>query len=187
MLVSGATATLNAGTVAYYRFEEGGGTDIVDSVSGDVHGEMIGGSTHSADIPCSEVDGLANTASLDCSTDGFAKISGAVFILHDPAVAGGTGDATFECFFKKPGGQDHTAIFWTNGDNGADADRFNLFWNASFTGAPGSDRFISSDYRAPDGSGPNAIANHNTGLPVTLSVWNHLAIVRTDNGDGTYS
>jgi len=173
-------------TAAYYRFEEGAGGDITDEVTSAIHGAILAGASHSDDVPCPNVDGELNLFSLDCSTAGFARIFGVPFVLHDPSVTNGSGDATFECFFKKPAAQDHSALFWTNGDNAADASRFHLFWNASFTGAPDSDRFISSDYRAPDGAGPQAIANHNNGVPISLGEWHHLAIVRTDNGDGSY-
>lgn len=76
----------------------------------------------------------------------------------------------------------HTSIFWTNG-LGQDSDRFNIFWDANFTGAPDSDRFVSGDWRAPGAAGPHNIAGngHNNGMPLTEDAWHHIAIVRVDN------
>ncbi len=168
----------------FLRFEEGEGTDIVDSDSGEIVGELVGGATFSEDTPCL-INGEENRFSADFTQGGFAKITDAVFLLHDPAV-GGAENATLEWFMKVPNSHAHASIFWTNGDDALDSNRFNIFWNAEFTGQPGSDRFVSADYRAPDSSGPVPISPHGNGLAISLDAWHHFAIVRTANGDGTY-
>jgi len=175
---------------AYYRFEEGAGTEIVDSVSGEVDGMFVGGAGHSSDVPFATVPqtGQANSYSADFSQAGHALVDGHSFIFHQP-VAGGADevDATFEWFMKVPAATGHSPIFWTRAEDNADANRFNLFWNAVFTGAPDSDRFVDGDYRDPTGAahiigGPG----HNNGTAISLDEWHHFAIVRADaNEDGT--
>ncbi len=129
--------------------------------------------------------GQPNQYSLDFTQGGFAHVNGHGFIFHDPSVGGSPGDATLEWFMKVPAPTGHSAMFWTNGGP-ADANRFNLFWNASFTGAPDSDRFVDGGFRDPTGAAHNVGGpGYNSGTPVSLDEWHHFAIVRRDLGDGT--
>jgi hypothetical protein len=88
---------------------------------------------------------------------------------------------------KIPEPHDHAAIFWTRGEDGADTNRFNIFWNASFTGAPDSDRFIDGDYRDPTSAAHNIGGpGYNGGDPLSIGEWHHVAIVRTELGGGSF-
>mgnify|MGYP004254891069 CR=1 FL=1 len=65
LCVAAFTADLRGqDTISYYRFEEGGGTDIVDDVSGDTHGaaESV---VYSRNVPLPTVDGKENVFSLE--------------------------------------------------------------------------------------------------------------------------
>ena len=161
----------------YFRFEEEGGDPRVTLEQGAVIG---------TDVPNATVPGtrVANNGSLDTTAGGFARINSA-FVFHDPNVGGAEGDATLEWFFKvPPEGGTHSSMFWTNGDTPGDEQRFNIFWNAQFTGAPDSDRFISGDFRQIDPS-PLIVLDHDTGNALDLDTWHHVAIVRTvSDGDG---
>ena len=174
-----------AQTVAHYRFEEGSGTDVFDTKSGTVHGQLIAGATFSVDRPL--VKGMENHFSADFTTGGGALITGTTFIFHDPQAGGAVGDATFEWFMKVPVAYGHNAIFWTNKDAGFN--NFHIFWNCYFTGAPDSDRFISGDYSAPGGVPGTGFGapGHNSGNPLSLNEWHHVAIVRRDLGAGATS
>ena len=174
---------------AYYRFEAGTGTEIIDSLSGELDGMLVGGASFSTDVPVSVIPqtGEANTHSADFSQAGHALIDGHGFIFHQPSANGAEGaDATLEWYMKVPAPAAHSPIFWTRGEDAADGNRFNIFWNASFTGAPGSDTFVDGDYRDPAGAahimgGPG----HNNGSPTSIDEWHHFAIVRSDSGDGS--
>lgn len=172
---------------AYYRFEEGAGTNIFDTVSAEDDGDLAGsGAFYSTDVPGPLVNGLPNAHSLDFTQGGFALMNGHGFIFHQPTAGGAAGDATLEWFMKVPQPTGHSTMFWTT-SSPVDANRFNIFWNASFTGAPDSDRFIDADFRDPAGTahligGPG----HNGGDPLSLDEWHHVAIVRTDLGGGTF-
>src|SRR5687767_848251 len=127
---------VRADTLAHYRFEEGGGTDITDDTTGFTDGTLVGSGVFSADTPGPVRGNDTNAYSLDFTAGGHALMNGTGFIFHSATAGGAEGDATLEWFMKLPNPQNHSAIFWTNADNNADADRFNIFWNASFTGAP---------------------------------------------------
>jgi hypothetical protein len=169
-------------TVAYYRFEEGTGTDVVDSVTSTDHGDLVEEATFSNDVP--SLDGVANLFSADFTAGGRALIDGTSFIFHEP-----TGDATLEWFLKLPVPHHHATIFWSNADDTAtNENRFNIFWNADFTTAPESERFVSGDYNSPAPVESAVIAtSHDNGVPLVVGVWHHIAIVRTDDGGGSYT
>ena len=181
---------------AYYRFEETSGVEVLDTRSGEVHGtfEGVPGDPRSTDVPFTTVPqtGEANNFSADIRQGGHVLLDKSEFILNGSTSGEGQdGDATLEWFMKIPndfspdiaGPNGHTSIFWTNG-TGADSNRYNIFWDAHWTGAPDSDRFVSGDFRSDlTGGGTTNITapGHNTGLPIEEDVWNHFAITRTDN------
>jgi hypothetical protein len=175
---------------AYYRFEEGGGGDIFDSFSGEDDGNLVGPSFYSTDVPFPVVPrtGAANQYSMDFTQGGFALMNGHAFIFHNaPGAGGAAGDATFEWFMKIPISHEHAPMFWTRGEDNADTNRFNLFWNAGFTGATDSERFIDGDFRDPSGAAHNVGGpGYNGGDPLTINEWHHVAIVRHDLGGGAF-
>ena len=173
----------------YYRFEDAGdGFEVVDSISGDVHGEMVDGATFSTDVPFATIPqtGEENSFSADFNA-GMALMTGVPYYHHDPAVIGGADDATVEFFMNIPAPHGHAAYFWTIAENDGDANRFNMFYNASFTGIAGSDEYVEGDYREPGGSiALIGAPNHNTQRPITKGEWHHFAIVRRGAGDDSW-
>ena len=174
---------------AYYRFEESTDSlDIIDALTGDVHGTMFDGD-RTVDVPFDVVPltGQPNLRAADFTEVGHALIDGSQFVFNGPNAGSETGGATLEWMIKVPAEEEipngHTAMIWSNG-GGGDADRFNIFWDASFTAAPDSERFISGDFRAPGGVGPHDIGEHNNGFPLEEGEWHHVAIVRSDNTPG---
>ena len=181
-LVAISYASASAQTIAYYRFEEGAGLDVVDSESSTNHGTLTEGVTFSDDVPCLDV---ANQFSADFTAGGWAIMDGTSFIFHAPEAGGAAGDATLEWFFKLPAPHEHASIFWTNADDDAsNANRFNIFWNSSFTGAPSSEIFVAGDVTNEDASASQVVAQFNNGVPLVVGVWHHVAIVREANGNG---
>jgi hypothetical protein len=166
-------------TIAYYRFEEPSGNAIRDSVTGNIQGQLVNG-TRTSDVPTSIIPntGAANQSAANL-VDSRALIDGQTFLFHDPSVGGAVGGATLEWYMKVPDPDDHSAIFWSNSGTD-DSNRFNIFWNASFTGVPNSDRTISGDYRDST-SAIDDIGNHSSGVALSLDEWHHIAIVRTDD------
>lgn len=183
---------------SYYRFEEESGVDVFDSLRNEKHGEfknVPAGGERSTDVPVGIIPqtGAPNTKAADLRQGGSILLNLSKFIFDGATAGGADGGATLEWYMKVPndlspdiaGPNGHTSIFWTNG-LGQDSDRFNIFWDANFTGAPDSDRFISGDWRAPGPSGPFNIAGggHNNGNPLTEDEWHHVAIVRNDDTPG---
>jgi hypothetical protein len=180
---------------AYYRFEEASGVDVFDSLRNEKHGMFANtpaGGERSNDVPMATIPqtGAPNTKSADLRRGGSILLNASNFIFDGATAGGPDGGATLEWYMKVPndnspdinGPNGHTSIFWTNG-LGQDSDRFNIFWDANFTGAPDSDRFISGDWRAPGSAGPHNIAGngHDNGNPLTEDEWHHVAIVRRDD------
>jgi hypothetical protein len=183
---------------AYYRFEEASGVDVFDSLRNEKHGTFNNtpaGAERSTDVPIGMIPqtGAPNTKAADLRMGGSILLNASKFIFDGATAGGPDGGATLEWYMKVPndnspditGPNGHTSIFWTNG-LGQDSDRFNIFWDANFTGAPDSDRFISGDWRAPGSAGPHNIAGggHNNGNPLSEDAWHHVAIVRKDDTPG---
>jgi hypothetical protein len=161
MLLAGR-APLPAGTIAYYRFEEGSGTAVVNSVNGHVEGSH--NAAYSPDVPSGTVPqtGASNHYSLQFNGTNSAHITSQNFIFNRSY-----GDATLEFSVKWPD-QPHSSIFWTRGDD-TDANRFNIYTR------PGG--YFGFDYRAPDGTLHDLGGNHL--IPVPLDTWADFAITRT--------
>ena len=172
----------------YYRFEEGEGTQVVDSISGEVHGELQGGATFSPDTPDVTVPrtGAENLFSADFNA-GMGLMTGVPYYHHDPQITGGSDDATVEFFMLVPQPHPHSSFIWSTAEDNADANRFNMFFNASFTGIPGSEEYVEGDYREPGGALAQIGApNHDSLLPITTGEWHHFVIIRTGLGDGSW-
>jgi hypothetical protein len=107
-------------------------------------------------------------------------IMAAPFINHEPPV-GAAGDTTVEYFMNVPAPHTHASWMWTNADDARDANRFNLFFNASFTGVGGSENFIGGDWR-DDGGALTSNSIHDAGPELEIGVWNHIAMVRIEGG-----
>lgn len=152
-----------AQTPAYYRFEAGSGTDIVNCATGSIEGTT--NAAYSNDIGISPIPqtGATNLYSLRFN-NASATFANSGFILHS-----GHGNATLEFYLKAPD-QVHHAIFWTRiGDD--DINRFNIYIN------PGG--IFNFDYRDPIRNSPlhGQLAGLN-GVAVPVNTWTHIAIVR---------
>ncbi len=151
--------TASAVTVAYYRFEEGLGTSMIDTTDASVDGAHS--AAYSADVFGNSIPNTmaGNFFSLEFSGAEEANVTAQSFIFHDAF-----GGATLEFWIKIPT-QSHSSIFWTR-DGDLDRNRFNISIN------PGGS--LQLDYREPGG------ALHNLGAAsVPVDVWNHIAITRT--------
>jgi hypothetical protein len=155
---------LTAGNpVAYYRFEEGSGNQIINSVDGSVAGTH--NATYSTNVPVSPIPltGRTNDFSLQFNNTA-ALITAQPFIFNN-----GFGDGTFEFWINAPN-QANSGIFWTRADS-SDADRFNVYVL--------SGGVFGFDYREPNGQ-------LHTLLPAgpfitPLNSWTHVAVTRTGN------
>ena len=169
-------ASAGGSTLAYYRFEEGSGTDIVNSVNGIAEGTFQGGG-FSSDTP-GLPGGASNNFSGDFLTAGWGRMTNRDFVFHEPQ-----GDATLEWYAKVPAGTPHTSFFWTELNEAPN--NMNIFWNATFASAPET---VGYDLR---GSEPISGGSDWSGLSQSPSFptdeWFHVAIVRvdTDGAAGT--
>jgi hypothetical protein len=171
------------------NFEDGGGqggangitTDIVESVSGLVVGELVDGATFSLDTA-----NLQSGAQNDFSGDfnfGRGVVSGTPFVFNAPVSGGASGDASLE-WLMKVNDQGHSTIFWTNADSPANDNRYNIFWNASPHAGPAGDRYIGGDANPAGAAGGTPIGVFGNGIEVPAGDWNQVAIVRTDLDGG---
>src|SRR5262249_4135531 len=143
----GVTGTVDYGDgtssndLNYYRFEEGTGTGVIDSVDGSRDGTLTG-ATYSTDVPVSTIPwtGEANHFSLQFDGTGVAQVD-RDFVFNRP------GDATLEFWLNVPD-QGHKAIIWDRLDD-TDANRFHIFLWGSSNGVPLT---LGMDYRAPNGT-----------------------------------
>jgi hypothetical protein len=172
----GLTEQARADIIRHYRFEEGGGTAIVDSVRGLVDGSH--NAAYSSSVPVSPLPqtGQSNQFSLNFNSSASATFPSQDFIFHRAF-----GDATLEFWGNLP--QQPTvagSLFWTRTD-ATDNNRFNLQVN-TLSGVT----FLGFDYREPGGDlhtllpgdAPFGIAGP---LVVTLDTWTHVAITRDGN------
>jgi serine/threonine protein kinase len=150
--------------VAYYRFEEGSGRDVVNSVTGHIEGSHTG--SYSANVPADPIPkaNARNKFSLEINGSTAAFVTSQPFIFHKAYA-----DATLEfwVFPLAPEGY----IFWTRPLR-ADTNGFNIFLG------PGS--YLAVDYREPN-SALHRLMPENTTFAVPLNTWTHVAIVRTTN------
>ena len=150
-----------AGTVAYYRFEEGSGTTVLNTATGVNDGAH--NAAYSADVPVSPVPrtGAANNFSLAFDNVASATFTTPEFILH-----AGYGAATLEFWIRAPD-QPHSSIFWSRPDT-VDANRFNISIN------PGG--ALNVDYRDPGGGLHELLTG--SAFVITPDTWTHIAITR---------
>jgi hypothetical protein len=150
-----------AGIPAYYRFEEGSGTTVLNSATGVSNGAH--GAAYSSDVPISPIPqtGAGNGFSLAFNNIASANYTGPDFILH-----AGYGAATLEFWIKAPD-QPHSSIFWTRPDT-VDSNRFNISIN------PGG--ALNVDYRDPS-AGLHELLSGST-FVITPDTWTHIAITR---------
>jgi hypothetical protein len=149
--------------VAYYRFEEGSGNQIINSVGNSVAGTHD--AVYSTNVPVNPIPltGQANGYSLQFNNTS-ALITAQPFIFNK-----GFGDATFEFWINAPN-LSNSGIFWTRPDS-TDADRFNIYVLAGGV--------FGFDYREPNGQ-------LHTLLPagpfiIPLNTWAHIAVTRSEN------
>jgi hypothetical protein len=159
-----------AGTPAYYRFEEGSGTTLLNSATGVNNGAHS--ATYSSDVPISPIPqtGASNGFSLAFDDIASANFTAPDFILH-----AGYGAATLEFWIKAPD-QPHSSIFWTRPDN-VDSNRFNISIN------PGG--ALNVDYRDPGGSLHELL--HGSTFVITPDTWTHIAITRQIDSPAQHS
>lgn len=175
------TSGIGSGSVlAHYRFEEGSGNAVINDVNEVREGTLVS-AAYSSDTPGTTPAIASNDFSANLTGSGFARVTERPFVLH--AVGG---DATVEWFMKVPSAWSHKTIFWSNSDDDADFNRFNISWNPLLTNDDPERRYISGDYRGADGLSNVAGNNHDVGSPITLNRWTHVAIVRTETSPGTY-
>lgn len=165
-------------TQAHYRFEENSGVAISNSVTGNIEGVLVTAG-FSSDTPGATSANVENQYSADFTSGGWGRIDGRPFPLHDAS-----GDRTVEWYMKMPQTDGHNGLLWTNDDDSSDENRFNIFWGASFTDIPNT---VSGDFRGPGGVGPFPISTHTGAPTLPIGEWFHVAIVRTEVGDGSMS
>lgn len=172
MLLLVSAAQSHAEVVAYYRFEEGSGTAVVDA-AGAADGAHDASYSGSVPVPVIPWTGDVNAWSMSLDGSSEATLPGQ-FILH-----AAYGDATLE-FFVRVMTQGHSALFWTRGDD-ADTNRWNIYtWDGGAT--------LAFDYRAP-GAGPQgALLRCGASFSVPLDTWTHVAATRrvTESGAHDY-
>ena len=165
----GETPIANPQATAYLRFEEGNGTDIIDSLDGATVGTH--NAIYSQDVPFSQIPGTCETnkfsLSLDANGPSFATITERPFSLHD---TGDGSDATLEFWLKVPDVGEPGSLFWTRAD-ATDENRYNITINPNVR--------IGSDYRPSVNS--ERVQGNLTKCPLSFPAnrWVHVAIVRT--------
>jgi hypothetical protein len=169
-------------TAAYYRFEDGTGTAMTDSVDGLSDGTQ--NAMYSTDVPVNPVPGTGSSNQFAVQFDGTsaATVNSQDFIF-DPAY----GNATLEFWLKVPD-QVHSSVFWT-GEDDNDTNRFNLFVSGTGSGSPFPGLTLGLDYREPNGTLHPLMGYGLPGeTPFTLTpnVWTHVAIVREGNTYTSY-
>ena len=170
----------------YYRFEEGKGDEVIDDITGDPHGVIMGGATYSEDVPVTDINGTANEFSINFVGGGWLRMSAFPFPFHDPFAGAAPGDVTLEWYINVPEPGNHSSMWWSNDDDQSDANRFNITHDLTCCGLPAD--YMTGDYRDAGGQLADIGApGHNSGVSIQFGRWNHLAIIRTDNGDGTWS
>ncbi len=168
----GAAAAAQAGTVGYWRFEEGAADavatgDVVDSSGHGDHGSPLGFPTYRADVPLGVIPqtGATNNLSLELTSFEDLVSFASAFPLNQP------GDMTFE-FWLKWSKIHHGATLWGRPDNLEDDNRFYFHGNSDFT--------LGLEYRSPDGD-LHVLAGSglpDSGVPFSPGQWGHIAIVR---------
>jgi hypothetical protein len=157
-----ATDTLNP--VAYYRFEEGNGTSVTDTVDGLVEGTH--NASYSADFPTSPIPwtGAANQFSLYFDGSTSARVTDQPFILHNTY-----GDATLEFWVKNTVPSGESDVFWTRED-ASDTNRFNIYLDPN--------GLMGVDYREPGGADRVLMLPSTDHVVVPANTWAHIAITR---------
>jgi hypothetical protein len=157
-----ATDTLNP--VAHYRFEEGSGTNVTDSVDGLVEG--IHNASYRTDVPTSPIPwtGAADQFGLYFDGTTSARITDQPFILHNAY-----GDATLEFWVKITAPSGESDIFWTRED-ASDTNRFNIYLDAN--------GFMGVDYRDPNGTEHLLMLPSADHVVIPANTWAHIAITR---------
>jgi hypothetical protein len=150
-----------SGVVAYYRFDEGFGTNVINTVTNAVDGTH--NIVYSANVPVNTVPqtGQVDSASFQVAGTS-ATITGQDFIFNK-----GYGDATLEWWLNVPD-ENHSSIFWTRAD-ATDANRFNI--------AISPHGYFGVDYREANGQIHRFLTGDAT-VTLPLNTWFHLAITR---------
>jgi Concanavalin A-like lectin/glucanases superfamily len=172
LVLLGAAATAQAGTVGYWRFEEGApdavaSGDVVDSSTNADHGTPLGFPTYRTDVPFGVIPqtGAPNGLSLELTSFEDLVSFSSAFPLNQP------GDMTFEFWLKWS--QIHNgATLWGRPDTQSDDNRFHLHGNFDFT--------LGLEYRSPNGD-LHVLAGSglpDSGVPFSPGKWGHIAIVR---------
>ncbi len=174
LIILGLAASAQAGTVRYWRFEEGAPETVASgplldsspSPSPD-HGTPFGVPMYRADVPVAVIPqtGAPNTLSLELV--GFEDMVefASDFPLNEP------GDKTIE-FWLKWNLIHHGATLWGRPDSVPDDNRFHLHGNFDFT--------LGLEYRSPTGD-LHVLAGSGlpeNGVPFSPGKWGHVAITR---------
>jgi hypothetical protein len=164
----------DAATIAAFRFEEGSGTSISDSVDG-----LVAGSTNAAfstSVPPSlnAAAGATNQYSLSLTSTSSAVISGQPFLFNQ-----GFGDGTLDFWVKLPTPSSAGDLFWTR-TGATDSNRFNLEVD------PLSGKiYLAFDYREPGGTLHSLMPGTPSGAPgpfqISPNTWTRVTITRSGN------
>ncbi len=165
-LLVGVLCHARADSIMYLRFEEGSGTNLVDSVTNTVVGTS--NATYCTNVPVNPVPqtGQPNSYSLQFTGSAMATITGAPFIFNS-----GFGNGTLEFWVDAPNQPNTRSIFWTRPDT-SDTNRFNLYLS------PGG--LMGFDYRTPLGNLHTLLPGDAT-FTIPLDTWAFVAITRTGN------
>lgn len=169
VLVTGATLTLSGhalGQVAFYRFEEGSGSQYLNSVNNQAEGS--GNLNYLTDVPMTLLPQTQDTNGFCVGLNGAQQGQFTPSFVFNSA----NGDATLEFWINAPD-QGHASIIWSRSDD-SDANRYNISIN------PGG--VIGVDYREP-----NSTLHPLGSFGITTNQWTHVAIVRTVNSSSLHT
>jgi len=165
ILSLGTFVRIEAGVVTeYYRFDEGTGSNVTDSVDGLIDGTHNAIYSTNVPVPIVPQTGEADNFSLQFTGTNVARFASQDFIFNSAF-----GNATLEFWINVPQ-EVHTTIFWTRPDD-SDANRFNISINPNGN--------LGFDYRSPTGVLHTMLLGGTGEFVIPLNTWTHVAITRT--------
>ena len=163
-----ATAVKNpTSTVAYYRFEEGEGTKVINSVDGSSEGSH--NAIYSRETPATKIPLTGEENKFGLEFKGKETVSVRMpFVFNE-----GMGDGTLEFWVKVPDSRGNGTLFW--GSTGKDdANRFHIFIDS------GSLICNYRDTNGPGHDGHDLLVGPGE-VTIPGNTWIHVAITRRGN------
>jgi Concanavalin A-like lectin/glucanases superfamily len=149
-------------TTAYYKFDEGNGTNAVNAVNGSVDGSHNATYTNERPTDKMPLTGESNGFGLIFSGKETVTFK-TPFIFHEAR------DATLEFWLKLPVRPPSCSLIWSSiGDK--DTNRFNIYFGSGYLGC---------DYRDPNGKLHTLLPGNK--IKFLEKTWTHVAIVRKGN------